>query len=81
MHANIQPLARRIINDPTVPSGKRIQFIPQEIAKAELSLNGMAAGTLDGELIDFYDGKPNFVVPASMVVREEAVPIGGLPIR
>ena len=75
-----QPLARRIVEDPTSPSGKRVQFIPQEIAKAEISTFDRSRN-LDGQLIAVYDGRQNFIVPLDMISGEEPVPVDGLPER
>ena len=75
-----QPLARRIVEDPLAPSGKKVQFIPQEIAKAEISTFDKSRN-LDGELIDSYEGRSTFVVPPNMISGEEAVPVDGLPER
>ncbi|GEM_PF-390931 len=77
---SLGPLARRIIDDPTARSGRSVQFVPQEIARAEIR-HFNPQFPFD-QLIEQYDGRANFIVwPNFIVATAEVSDDGSLPPR
>ena len=77
---SLEPMARRIIDDPTARSGRSVQFVPQEIARAEMR-HFNPQFPFD-QLIEQYDGRANFIVwPNFIVATAEVSDDGSLPPR
>jgi hypothetical protein len=80
---SFEPLARRVIDDPSARYGRSVQFIPQEIAHAELRLRDPNGEQFPfDQPVDHYEGSVGFEVPSALIVATAQVDAdGALPAR